>query len=261
MRELRWRVEDELLHALAAGSMAPHRVWEAAPSRPFTSFLATLAFQSALGWLAEAAVDPTRAVIGEVELRRTGPWPAERVVRSEGGLLGRWDLGPMALVRVRQRLVAPGGEVGVVTLGVYVRGAGGFGGERPPREPRVRLPDRAPEGLPVVLAANAAALYRLLGDPNPLHVDPAAAARMVEVTGGRPIAHGLLGVAAVEAAVEAHLGAELVAARLRLNRPLWPGEGAELHVWRDAGPRWPVRLIARGEDAWSAAHLEVAVPG
>lgn len=255
--ELRWTVEEELLHALAAGATAAHRVWEGAPSRPFASFLATLAFRSAGPWLAEAQIDAAQAMIGEVELVRRGPWPAARAARVHGELLGRWDLGPMALVRVRQAFDTEAGPLGEVTLGIYVRGAGGFGGPRPPRAPRERLPDAPPESVPVALAANAALLYRLLGDPNPLHVDPAAAARFPDVTGGRPIAHGLLGVAAVERALEDRFGVELRAARLRLNRPLWPGEGAELLVWRSGGAPWPVRLRAHDDDAWTAASVEV----
>jgi acyl-CoA dehydrogenase len=76
-----------------------------------------------------------------------------------------------------------------LTSTTFLRGDGGFGGPSGP----VRPPHPTPEGPPDAhfdwaLAPNAALLYRLNGDFNPIHADPAVAG-----TAGfdRPILHGL----------------------------------------------------------------------
>ncbi|NHJ21620.1 MAG: MaoC family dehydratase [Candidatus Lokiarchaeota archaeon] len=72
----------------------------------------------------------------------------------------------------------------------FYLGAGGFGGERGPKtEPITPPEDRSPDfSVTYKTAENQAALYRLSGDLNPLHIDPKAAR-----FGGqeKPILHGL----------------------------------------------------------------------
>ena len=99
---------------------------------------------------------------------------------------------------------AAGGSVTVLAVNrssIFVRGIGGFGGDRGPAMPAWMPPGStpAPDGVGVKLAPphavdayatppSAALLYRLNGDTNPLHADAELAAM-----GGfpRPILHGL----------------------------------------------------------------------
>lgn len=76
---------------------------------------------------------------------------------------------------------------GVVTL--LLRNDGNFGGERPPRAKRISTPERDPDfEAREMVPLTQALLYRLSGDYNPLHADPAFAA---EAGFDKPILHGL----------------------------------------------------------------------
>src|SRR4030095_8476154 len=58
-------------------------------------------------------------------------------------------------------------------MSAFIRGAGGFGGERGPHGPGVELPSRKPDHeLTYDTREDQALLYRLSGDMNPLHSDP-----------------------------------------------------------------------------------------
>ena len=100
-------------------------------------------------------------------------------------------------------------------------------------------PERAPDlTLQVRIPDNQAEIYRLSGDFNPLHIDPAAAA-----FGGfdRPILHGLC--------TFGHCGQLLIAAlcdgdasrfgelRLRFSSPVYPGDLMMLRAWHETAER------------------------
>ena len=73
---------------------------------------------------------------------------------------------------------------------IFVRGEGGFGGERGPEAVKADPPAGAAPDFEVVEATTReqALLYRLSGDLNPLHADP----NMAKFGGfDRPILHGL----------------------------------------------------------------------
>ena len=55
-RTVTWTQDEELLHALAAGSISPRRTVESSQTAPFASFLTTLAFRTALPLLADTPV-------------------------------------------------------------------------------------------------------------------------------------------------------------------------------------------------------------
>jgi acyl dehydratase len=122
---------------------------------------------------------------------------------------------------------------------LFLRGDGGFskhggGDEAAPSEPAT--PETTPElVLELPTRPEAALIYRLSGDSNPLHVDPAMAARAGFV---RPILHGLAtyGVAC-HGVVKAFCGydpARLKHFRARLTSPVYPGETLRLEAWRVA---------------------------
>ncbi len=128
------------------------------------------------------------------------------------------------------------------------RGHGGFGGstERPPT-PQV-IPETAPDiscDLPTL--AQAALIYRLSGDFNPLHADPAVARE-----GGfdRPILHGLctFGVAGHALLKECcdYDVDRFRSIKARFSSPVFPGETIRTEIWKlDEGVAFRCRVIER----------------
>lgn len=115
---------------------------------------------------------------------------------------------------------------------LLLRGDGGFGG---PPAPRVASdpPDRpADHRAAITLSRRAALIYRLSGDWNPLHIDPAAAAR---AGFPRPIMHGLGVYGTVAVALCRAVGADpsaLSALSCRFAGIVLPGDTLDLAIWR-----------------------------
>jgi acyl dehydratase len=129
-----------------------------------------------------------------------------------------------------------------------LRGDGGFGGKPGPQPAPHKLPEAAPSTkVDFKTHPNSALIYRLSGDRNPLHADPAAAAK-----GGfkMPILHGLCtyGVAG-RAIVKACCGgdpAKLKSIQVRFSSPVFPGETIRTEIWRDGGQvSFSARVVER----------------
>lgn len=160
-------------------------------------------------------------------------------------------LGKSALIRTCKELKTPGGNLVAETWETWVvRGAGGFGGL--PNLPEIALPP-APLGDPdyeVSLPTSIvqAAAYRLSGDRNPLHIDPAAARK---AGFKQPILHGLSTKGVVARALihaccagAAHRLREIA---VRFTVPVFPGETIRTQIWRDgASLRFRADALERG---------------
>ncbi len=144
--------------------------------------------------------------------------------------------------------VASGDRLASVTSVYMLRGDGGFGGFGTPPAPPDPLPDTAPDrtvdiaGLP-----QSALIYRLSGDLNPIHADPAAAAK---AGFPRPILHGLctMGIAtrAVVASVADGEPDRLKALSVRFSKPVFPGETLRTEIFNTAnGARFRARVVER----------------
>lgn len=195
-QETRWTERDTMLYALGVG---------AAMDEPF----AELAFTTQNSRGAPQRVLPTYGVLaaparlpenfGELPLPKMlhaeqgislhAALPAAGALHSTSIVTGIYDKGSGALIRVRTSARdAAGRLIAESRLGVFVRDAGGFGGERGPSSGE-QTPASAPD-ITVTYSTrkDQALLYRLSGDYNPLHSDPTFAA----LAGfERPILHGL----------------------------------------------------------------------
>ncbi len=133
----------------------------------------------------------------------------------------------------------------------FLRGDGGFGGPSGPTRPVHALPERAPDLVcDIATLPQAALIYRLSGDYNPLHADPEIAA----VAGfPRPILHGLctFGVAghALLRTLCGYDPARLRRMEARFSAPVFPGETVRTEIWRDGPGRAGFRCRVLVRDA------------
>jgi acyl dehydratase len=117
----------------------------------------------------------------------------------------------------------------------FMRGDGGFGGPAKPSPKPHAIPDRKPDhSVDTPTSLRQALIYRLSGDYNPLHADPAVAK---SAGFERPILHGLSTYAvAGRAVLKACCGgdpAKLKRFDVRFSAPVYPGETVQTQIWRD----------------------------
>ncbi|MFE1176538.1 MaoC/PaaZ C-terminal domain-containing protein [Streptomyces sp. NPDC058773] len=147
-----------------------------------------------------------------------------------------YDKGKAAVIVLRSEVADDDGPLWTCDTQIFVRGEGGFGGERGPSN-RLELPDRAPDlSTERHIRPDQALLYRLSGDWNPLHADPGFA----KLAGfDRPILHGLCtyGVT-LKAVVDTVLGGDVARVRSYTTRfagVVFPGEALRIRMWREPG--------------------------
>ena len=130
---------------------------------------------------------------------------------------------------------ADGTSVATIESASLARGHGGFGGKvtaAPEPHPTPDTPPDATCDLPT--PPNLALIFRLMGDENPLHIDPASA----KSSGyDRPILHGAatFGIAA-HAVLRLAAGydpARLFSIEARFSRPVFPGDTIRTELWRN----------------------------
>jgi acyl dehydratase len=145
--------------------------------------------------------------------------------------------GKGALLFMRKELSEKGDDTLVSTVDstYFLRGDGGSGGTLTEVAAPHALPDRSPDSsITLTTLARAALIYRLSGDYNLIHADPAIARK---AGFERPILHGLcsLGVA-TRAIVQACCDDQperLRALQLRFTSPVYPGDTLVTDIWRD----------------------------
>ena len=200
-------------------------------------------------WLADPAtgVDAMRLVHGEQEIELHGPLPIEGEVVGRTRVTGLVDRGAGrgALLYTEKEVSMSGRVLATCRATVVLRGDGGFGGATGPVRPAHPAPTGTPD-LTVDLPTRPeqALLYRLNGDDNPLHSDPAVAA-----TAGfpRPILHGLCTLGVVgHALLRGLAGYEACRIRtmaLRFSAPVFPGETIRTEMWHSGAFR--ARVLER----------------
>ncbi|MCB1510075.1 MAG: MaoC family dehydratase, partial [Hyphomicrobiaceae bacterium] len=154
------------------------------------------------------------------------------------------------------------GEVhATLTSTSFARGNGGFGGKPGPQPEPHPIPERAPDAvcdLPTL--PQAALIYRLSGDPNPLHADP----KVATMAGFKaPILHGLcsLGVAghAILKTYCDYDATRFKSLKLRFASPVYPGETIRTEMWKDGNViSFRARVIERDAVVLNNGRTEVA---
>lgn len=236
--EYGWR--DVVLYALGIGAGVERLeyIYEALGPAVFETFAVVPSGRAVHTVLAESSLGSSLADVvhraQRIRLHRPIP-PRGRIV-TDATIETIADLGAMALVVVRTESFDDRGDALFDTeWELLFRNSGGFGGSRPEAGTRQRAPERAPdvvvhEDIP----AGQAALYRLSGDFNPLHIDPDAARR---VGYEAPILHGLCTLGLAVRAARAGLGStsRVVALSGHFGRPVMPGDRIVIEAWRTEG--------------------------
>jgi acyl dehydratase len=180
--------------------------------------------------------DPAAFVHAEQAFTLHQPLPTAGTSRSVSKVTGMYDKGKAALVVTESTAVdAATGDPLVTTRGsIFIRGEGGFGGDRGPN-PDWEMPTGKPdEQVTYQTRTDQALLYRLTGDRNPLHSDPKFAAR-----GGfdKPILHGMCTYGYTgRALLHAVCGsdpARFKSMEARFTKPVLPGDQLTIDVWAD----------------------------
>lgn len=205
---------------------------------------------------ARTGADAVKLVHGEQDVRLLRQLPVKGGVVARNRVVSLTDkgVGKGAVAVVLRTLLdeASGEPVAESRNVTFLRGDGGFsangGGSDPGPEPLPAVPERAPDvEVSYATRPEAALIYRLSGDVNPLHADPEVAAK---AGFDRPILHGLctygMAARAVIEKVLDHDAARLKRLALRFTSPVWPGETVRYELWREGATLLRLRASVDG---------------
>ncbi len=254
-----WTSTDSLLYALGVGAGSVASDYEL----PFTTensvdvpqqVLPTMAAVLGAGGQDRSLIgdfDPAMLLHGEQGVELFEPIPPEGSISTTSTVTGIFDKGSGALVTIQSTSISLITErpLFATTTGLFIRGEGGFGGERGPSGGPGPIPDRrADRVITYATRPDQALLYRLSGDRNPLHSDPVFARR---AGFDRPILHGLCtyGVTG-RALLHTLCGSDpgrFQSMRGRFSRPTYPGDVLTVAMWIEDGSARFQTVSQRGE--------------
>ncbi|NXB09779.1 DHB4 enzyme, partial [Cnemophilus loriae] len=145
---------------------------------------------------------------------------------------------------------------------LFFIGAGKFGGKRTSEKAKLTAvpPKRPPDAvISDVTTADQAALYRLSGDWNPLHLDPSFAA-----LGGfkKPILHGLCTFGFAARNVLKQFADNDVnrfkAIKVRFANPVYPGQTLQTEMWKEGNRiHFQTKVKETGEVAIAGGYVDI----
>ena len=239
-RTVTYTDRDVMLYALAVGAGSQGGandlglVYEDGLS-VMPTFANTLAFDDS--WLASGGVDLRQVVHASLDLTFHAPMAVEGTATARTRLTGVLDKGEgRAGIIIQETVIEQDGHKACTNVSsLFVHGGGGFGGSVGRHPSPIRLPDK-PSDIDILVPTmrNQALLFSLLGDRNPLHIDPAVARQSGF---DRPILHGActFGIACLTVIRGFCAGNPERLARFaaRFVGPLVPGQALLLSFWRN----------------------------
>ncbi|GAB2929504.1 MaoC/PaaZ C-terminal domain-containing protein [Streptomyces heilongjiangensis] len=258
--EIAWTRKDVLLYHLGVGAGVPatdpaelrYTLESRLHVLPSFATVAGAGSPDVIGGLNAPGVDVDLAKVlhGGQRVALHRPLPVEGRATATSRVAAVYDKGKAAVLVMRTDVADTDGPLWTNEAQIFVRGEGGWGGERGPsahREPPSTAPDKEVER---VVREDQALLYRLSGDWNPLHADPEFAAR---AGFDRPILHGLCtyGIT-LKAVVDTVLDGEVARVRAygtRFAGVVFPGETLRIRMWRpdDRSVRVAVSAVDRDD--------------
>ncbi|MDP9823180.1 MaoC/PaaZ C-terminal domain-containing protein [Nocardioides massiliensis] len=194
-------------------------------------------------------INLSQVVHGAQTITVHGPVPTSGEATLRTRITDIWDKGKAAVIWQEGTAVSPEGqELWTVRSSIFVRGEGGWGGDRG-ESTAVEVPDRAADAdVSYATTPNQALLYRLCGDRNPLHADP-------EFAKGAgfpaPILHGLCSYGVVLRLVTDALldgdTSRVGSFTGRFAGVVFPGETIRVQAWDQGDELVVAASIAGGE--------------
>jgi acyl dehydratase len=237
--EYTWR--DVVLYALGVGATAEELslVYENAPGglKVLPSFCVVPAIRAFPNFGED--IEWSLMLHGEQTIRLSRPIPPEATLVQTGVISDIFDKGKGAVFHAKiTGETEDGNHLYDAHWAIFYLGAGGFGGDPGPKAESITAPEGVDPDFSISckVAENQAALYRLSGDLNPLHLDPAAAKR-----GGfdRPILHGLCtyGIATRSLVMGPLDGdvSRLKEFKARFSSTVYPGDTLTTECWKTDG--------------------------
>lgn len=262
--EYSWR--DVVLYHLGIGASAHELsfVYEGAKGglQVIPTFGVIPAFEVLWQVVEQLNVDVQKVLHGEQTIIVEKPIPPQGRLFTTARLEGIYDKGKAALAQVRSETANDAGELLFRCLGVFFcRGAGGWGGDPGPKgEAFDGHGDRSPDfQVSDQTSLNQAVLYRLMGDVNPLHVDPDFAAG---AGFNRPILQGLctFGFAA-RAVLKALCDNDIrrfKEFKVRFSNVVVPGETITTRGWKATPGLYHIEASTEAGIALSQAYARVS---
>ncbi len=202
-----------------------------------------------------------RFIHGEEQIHLHKPFPSEGQIICFSEVTDIFDKEKAAVIHVKFTGLTKNREpLFDVNSAFFYLGAGGFGGKRGPKSETLEPPEGVKPDFSITYKTteNQAALYRLNGDFNPLHIDPELARK-----GGqeKPILHGLCTFGfATRAILQGACDGDLTRfkeLKVRFSNVVYPGESLTTEGWKDNG-RYIVQVrTSRGPVVLSNAYTVV----
>jgi len=238
--EFSWNEKDVQLYALAVGCKPEEEldfIYEARGPKVLPTFSVIPELSIMMGVLMQVEINLAMLLHGEQRITLHRPIPAKGSATGFAKIVEVWDKGKAAVMGVQCDLSDKDGLLFTTYASLFIRGAGGFGGERGPsaKAGAEQVPDREPDFVVEdVTRPEQAALYRLTGDRNPIHIDPNFAR-----FGGfeRPFLHGLCsygfaGRAALKALCEGD-PTRFVSMTGRFSDQVYMGDSIISKIWKE----------------------------
>lgn len=196
-------------------------------------------------------LDWVKLLHGEQAFEIHRPLPAAGHVRGEYEIVAVEDKGDKgAVMYLEKRLseTVTGEPLATVRSTYMLRGDGGQGGYGAVPASAEALPQGDPDMvIDIPTLPQSALIYRLSGDLNPIHADPAAASK---AGFARPILQGLcsmgLATRAIVSGIADNRPERLASLSLRFSRPVFPGETIRTEIFRQGnGARFRARAVDR----------------
>ena len=194
-----------------------------------------------------------RVLHGEQYVELVRPLPLKATLTTKSVVKDIWDKGKGALVVIGGDSYDEDGDLLIKSeMTMFVRGAGGWGGDRGPSAEVNLPPDRAPDVVAEdAIPANQALLYRLSGDWNPLHADP----DMARAFGfEKPILHGLCTFGYAGRRVLEKFAPQgdpdfFKSIKVRFADNVYPGDTLVTEMWKESDQRIVFQCKVKERDA------------